>query len=604
MGNFRNHFLRIHFYVRSLFLKINTVTSILIRIVSILGFFLMIFFEGIPVSPKEHQALLSVLRFFIPFVLWIYSFRFLVSLAFIKPLKKQELLFKGVIILFTLILMYGKIDTLLGLSPKQNDLFFRISTYFMILILLIRHVSPMLLAGRKSPMNPMRLFVVSFLSIIAIGTGLLMLPEATTKVISFTDALFTSTSAVCVTGLTVLDTPSDFTMFGQLVIMFLIQFGALGIMTFTSFFIILAKGEGSIHSRMAMKDLINHKQFGNIIDIVYGILFMTFMFELCGAALIYFSTTEVFSSQSEHVFFSVFHSISAFCNAGFSNISGGLARPDLSNNFPFLFSISFLIILGGLGFFVIAKGSQGIRNSFRFPLRRKLGKLQYQPGVFHEINFRLVIRTTFFLLVGGTVLFYLLEYNGLHSGMNESEKWMASFFSAVTARTAGFNAVDYSKLGLPAVLLFVGLMWIGGSPGSTAGGIKTTTFALAAKNISAIIMNKQHVIIGYKRISDKTLKKVSAIIFSSILVILLGVFLLSVFEPDIPLHKLLFEHVSALGTVGVSMGITTLLSVPSRYVIILTMFIGRLGLVSILMAFVKNRRQPDYYCPETTIFIN
>jgi trk system potassium uptake protein len=564
----------------------------------------MIFFEGVPLAFDERQALLSVLHLFIPFILWIYAFRFLISLAFIRPLKTQELLFKGIIILSALFLMYGKPDTLLGFSSGQNDLFTRITTYIMILILLVRHVSPVFFAGRRSPMNPMRLFVVSFLFLIALGTGLLMLPEATTRSITFTDALFTSTSAVCVTGLVVLDTSADFTLFGQLVIMFLIQFGALGIMTFTSFFVILARGEGSIHSRMALKDLVNHTQFGKIINIIYGILFMTFFFELCGAVFIYFTTSDIFSSRSEHVFFSVFHSVSAFCNAGFSNISGGFTHPELSGNFLFLLPISFLIILGGLGFFVIAKGFQGFRISFLFPRFKKTKNPQYQPGVFHEINFRLVVRTTLFLLAGGTVLFYLLEYNGLHSGMSEGEKWMSSFFSSVTARTAGFNTLDYSQLRLPAVLLFVGLMWIGGSPGSTAGGIKTTTFALAAKNFSALILNKKHVTIGYKRISDETLKKVSAILFSSVLVIMCGVFLLSIFEPDIPLHKLLFEYVSALGTVGLSMDVTSLLSVPSRYIIIFTMFLGRLGLISILLAFVRKRKQPDYYCPETTIFIN
>lgn len=564
----------------------------------------MIFFEGVPLTSGEREAVLSVLILFVPFTLWVYIFRSIVSLLFIRPVKVAEFFFKSSIILYALIVMYGNIHLFFGLSEQQSDLFYRISNYLLIIVLLIRHVSPVFFSGRKSPMNPMRLFVISFLVIISLGAGLLMLPEATTSPITFTQALFTSTSAVCVTGLVVLDTAKDFTIFGQSIILFLIQIGGLGIMSFTSFFVILARGEGSIHSRMALKDLVNHKQFGKIINILYGILLMTLLFEVIGAVLIYFSTSGLFETESSHLFSSIFHSVSAFCNAGFSTIPGGLANSSFSFNYFFLFTICFLIITGGLGFFIVATAANSLSRSLLFNKLRKRNDIRYQPGMFHEINFRLVVRTTLFLLLGGTILMYLLEYNGLHSGMNEADKWLASFFSAVTARTAGFNTLDYSNLRVPSLLLMIGLMWIGGSPGSTAGGIKTTTFALAAKNFGALIGNKKHVTIGYKRISEETLRKVSAIIFSSVILIVSGTFLLSIFEPQIPLQALLFEYVSALGTVGLSMNVTPELSIPSQYVIIITMFIGRLGLISILLAFVRKRKQADYYCPETTIFIN
>lgn len=605
MGYLRNHYLRILFYAKTFSLRINTITSVLIRIASILAFFLLIFFEGVPLATEERLLVKSILIFFIPLTFWIYICRTIITLLFIWPIKIAELAFKLSIIFLTALLIYANLPEAFNLNFEQTDLFQRISTYFIILLMVLRHVSQMIFSGRKKPMNPMRFFVLSFFTIIAIGTGLLMLPEATTTSITFTDALFTSTSAVCVTGLVVLDTSKDFTQFGQLIIMLLIQVGALGIMTFTSFFVIISRGEGSIHNRMALKEVVNHKQFGKIIHIVYGILFMTFLFEFIGAVSIYFSTDpSMFQSTGKHIMFSVFHSVSAFCNAGFSTISGGLMHPELSRNNFFLLIIAFLIIFGGLGFFVVSVGARGILSSLQlFHFTKKRHPIK-SPLYFHEINFRLVIRTTTILLLGGTLLFYFLEYDGVLKNLPQSDKWIAAFFSSVTARTAGFNSLDFSALRLPSVLLFVGLMWIGGSPGSTAGGIKTTTFALAAKSFTALLLNRKNVIISYKRVSPETLRKVAAVIFSSVFLIFTGVFFLSVLEPQIPLQKLLYEYVSALGTVGVSMDVTPTLSLPSRYIIIVTMFIGRLGLITILLAFIKKRKPLDYYCPDTTIFIN
>lgn len=452
----------------------------------------------------------------------------------------------------------------------------------------------------QKSVHPAQLLVLSFLIMILLGTFLLLLPKATYHGISFIDALFTATSAVCVTGLIVVDTGTHFTRLGQIIILVLIQLGGLGIMTFTTFFVILLSGGMGIKEKILLSEIFSEKNLSKISSTVSRILILTFSVEALGAiALFYFLPDSIFKSKMEKVFHSIFHSISAFCNAGFSTFSNNLI--DIKDNIPAILTIALLFILGGLGFIAL---TESIEKPFLKTIRRIKfihDKIPPQTIVF-SLHSKLTIYTTVILIILGTLIFLLLEFNNTLSTENFWGKIIHAFFQAVTPRTAGFNTLEISKIGVPTALFISLLMWIGASPGSTGGGIKTTSFALVILKIYAMITGKDRVEIFRKQVSEESISRAFVSALLSAFLILTATFILTITEKTFELVDIFFEVVSAFGTVGLSRGITADLTIFGKLIIIMMMFIGRVGpLVFSFAIFGKIEKRKYEYQKENVL---
>jgi len=408
----------------------------------------------------------------------------------------------------------------------------------------------------------------SFALVIAAGTLLLTLPASTPDGmrISFTDALFTATSATCVTGLIVRSTPAGFTLFGKTVILVLIQLGALGIMTFSIALILTLGRKISKAQEMLLKDALNEENIRSTRDILKFLLIFTFGAEAVGTGFLFFCFKKFFPA-AESFKMALFHSVSAFCNAGFSlldaNIMCFAQRPSV------LFVFSALIILGGIGFVVLLDIINFRKvNSHRF-----------------KVHTKIVITSTIFLLVAGTLLFYAGEKNNTLSGMRCGDKWMNAFFQSVTARTAGFNTVDISKITPFSKFALLPLMFIGASPGGTGGGIKTITFVLMLLVAASHLKHREDLVVFGRNIPAFFARRAFAITVYAALIIFAASGIL-LYTEHFPFENIIFEVVSAFGTVGLSTGITCGLNDISKYVITFVMFMGRLGPLTIALAAI------------------
>jgi trk system potassium uptake protein TrkH len=489
-------------------------------------------------------------------------------------------------------------------APFRTDLLLEnpIWIQFGVIVTFFKELSGKTLNLKKTIVNPAQIFILSFLTIILAGTLLLKLPNATTHGISFIDALFTSTSAVCVTGLAVLDTGKDFTLFGQIIIMFLIQIGGLGILTISSYFSYFFKEETTYENQLILSDMTSSGKIGEVFATLKSIVLITLFIEVFCAILIYFSLEPAkFNSEFEHIFFSVFHSVSAFCNAGFSTLSNSLYEAEFRYNYSFHLIIILLFVLGGLGFNIV----ENIVNYFKYKVRNIffVRKVKNKPWVLN-INSRINLITTGLITLVAVIVFYFLEYNNTlqeHSGYG---KIVTALFGATTPRTAGFNSIDSAAMTMPAILVVMFLMWVGASPQSTGGGIKTSTIAIATLNLLSIAKGKTRIEIFRREISDISLRKAFATISLSLIAVGFGTLFLSRFENDKSLISLAFECFSAYGTVGMSLGITAKLSEASKLIIILLMFLGRISLLTLLIAIFRKVRHKNYRYPHEDILIN
>jgi len=512
---------------------------------------------------------------------------------------------------FDLILFLYMLNVLLTISGEpliSNKLLFSLpsSLYISVLIVFIREFSALNIKIRSALVNPAQLFVVSFLFLVLAGSFLLMLPNASTSTISYTDALFTAASAVCVTGLTVVDTGTFFTEFGQTIILILIQLGGLGIMTFASYFSFFFRGSSSYEQQLMLGEMTNVERLSEVFSVLKKIIFITLFIELAGALLIYLQLDYThFSSVNDSLFFSIFHSVSAFCNAGFSTLGNGLYEPAYRFNYPFQLIIAGLIILGGIGFPIVLNLLRYLRVllvRFIVLVFRRRKNVSYARIL--NINTRIVLITTALLLLSGTLFFFFAEYSFLFDDRTVAGKLITAFFCSVTSRTAGFTTIDMTTLTIPSILIMLFLMWVGASPGSTGGGIKTSTLAVAVLNIVSIAKGKSRVEVFSREISALSISRAFAIMLLSILVILICVILLSFTDPNVKLIHLVFESVSAYSTVGLSMGITSGLSTAGKLMLILTMFIGRVGMLSLLIALIKKSGSEWHQYPEENLMIN
>lgn len=475
-----------------------------------------------------------------------------------------------------------------------------------VIITFIREFSTFHIRFDQEYLNPAQLFIGSFLLIIFAGSLLLMLPNATHEGISYIDALFTSTSAVCVTGLIVVDTGTYFTELGQSIILILIQIGGLGIMTFTSYFSYFFTGGASYENQLVLGEMTNSEKLGEVFNTLKKIILLTFSIEAIGAVLVYFAIDpEVIPLISERVFFSIFHAVSGFCNAGFSTLTDSLYDAEFKFNYPMQLIIAGLFILGGIGFpilFNFIRYGKYLLIKRLFAFGRGLNQ-EYMPWIIN-INTRIVMATTVILLGVGWVLFFILEYNNTLAEHGLFGKIVTAFFGAATPRTAGFNSVDTSALNFTTIMIVFLLMWIGASPGSTGGGIKTSTFAIATLNFFSHARGKDRIEVFKRQVSNRSVQRAFAIISLSLMVIGVAVALIATFDSQMSLLSIAFESFSAYSTVGLSLGITSDLSSASKMVIILTMFIGRVSMLTILVALLRKIKSLSYQYPTEDILIN
>lgn len=455
-------------------------------------------------------------------------------------------------------------------------------------------------------LNPARLFVLSFLGLILIGTILLLLPVSTTGSISLIDALFTTTSAVCVTGLVALDTSKDFTLFGQTVIMVMIQAGGLGILTFASYFSYFFKGGSSYEDQLTMGNISNIDKIDEIFKTLKRILIITVGIEAVGAFFIFTSlSSTLMPGLSDRIYFSVFHSISAFCNAGFSTLPHGIMENGYVDNYRFQLSLIFLFVLGGLGFPIVINLLKYLKHLIRRTFLQIFNhkKDVYKPWVM-KLGSKINLITTFSLIVIGTILIFINEYNNIlvsHQGIG---KFVTALFTATTPRTAGFNSIDFNQLHLSSLIIIIILMWIGASPASTGGGIKTSTFAIAVLNFISLAKGRKNIEVYSREVSETSIRRAFAVMTLSVVVLGIGSLLISYFDEGLRLLDIIFESVSAYSTVGLSLGITPGLSSASKLVLIILMFIGRVTTLTLLIAFFKQVRMSNYTYPSEEILIN
>jgi len=447
---------------------------------------------------------------------------------------------------------------------------------------------------RKEGVKPVRVLILGYLLLIAIGSVFLLLPISHKGHFSVIDSIFTSTSAVCVTGLIVKDTPVFFTPFGKSVLLILIQIGGIGYMSIITLFAMLVGRKMTLQEEMMIKTSYNHVSLDDIGRFALSVLKWTVVFESVGAIIMFWRfMTKYHYSILRSFEKSIFHSVSAFCNAGFSLFSTSLVN--FYSDFFIVGTIALLIILGGLGFFVL----RDISASFK--KRRKISE-----------HSKIVLISTGVLLTVGFLLILLMEYNASLANYNIGGKLFISFFQSVTARTAGFNTISISSLTNGVLFLIIIFMFIGASPGGTGGGIKTTTFTLLIMGLRALVGSDRRIVILKRNVSESLVNRAFFIFTVSLFFVLLSYFLLLATQGAIHnVMGLLFEELSAFGTVGLSVGSSHIANVSlsadfnivGKLVIMLSMVFGKIGPFSIAIALMEYQGNRNIQYPQLKMMI-
>ena len=440
-----------------------------------------------------------------------------------------------------------------------------------------------------SRFSKVQIIALSFLGIIFVGTLLLLLPISTREgqSTSLLDAAFTAVSATCVTGLIVHDTFLHWTLFGQLVILVMIQLGGLGLMAFSVTFSLLLRRRIGLKERGILQESVNTFQIGGIVKLVRRILLGTLLFEGAGAILLSFRFVGDFGF-GKGLYYGIFHSVSAFCNGGFDLM--GVRQAGSSLTFyagdPLVnLTIIFLILIGGIGFLV---WDDLLKNKWHFR--------------HYRLHTKLVLSMTVILLFGGALFFYLLERDGVLAGEPVGKQILLSLFQSATTRTAGFNTTDTAALSDSSKLCMVMLMFVGGNPGSTAGGIKTTTLAVLLIYLRSTLRKTKGAEVFGRRLEEDVVKRAAAILTLSRMLDLFGTLVITAVE-QLPLADVLFEVCSALGTVGISAGITGSLTIFSKLILMFLMYCGRLGSLTFALIFTENRQTSPAQKPTERILV-
>ena len=428
--------------------------------------------------------------------------------------------------------------------------------------------------------HPSQTIVISFLMVIIAGTLLLSMPFSSSgsESIPLIDSLFTSTSAVCVTGLIVVDTASAFSLWGKIIILVLIQIGGLGIMILSFSALFMFRKGVSIENKLLISYMIDDDEISNVSSAVKKITGITLLIEFIGACFLFMFFSKNSIPFSEKIFFSLFHSVSAFCNAGFALFSDSLLS--FQNSPGIILTISLLIISGGLSFTVIFDLFEKIKHMSSKNKKKNFYKIR--------VNTKIVVQTTIILLLSGTLIIYYIEHSRSMKELTIGFQYLNAFFQSVTLRTAGFNSIDFTELSVSMLLIMIVFMFIGGATGSTAGGIKINNLAVILSYIKSIASNRKEIILYDCQISIESVIKALTVVIIGMFVVSAGVIILS-FTESFSITDIFFESVSAFATVGLSTGITSALSSAGKTVIIILMFFGRLGTLTLVASLSRSR---------------
>lgn len=549
-------------------------------IVSIFTMGIILYFYGFPQTEQTSFFCDIVIRFSLMFYVLKYLLSVFFSLRSWRYIKKHWI--EGFIILFIIVWFilssvfnYGSFGLLNSHRGRNFDniAILLIQSYFFILMLIeISRIGNLL---GKIKIRTGGLLIISFIILILSGTFMLLLPEMSTKSISFTDALFTATSASCVTGLSTLNIGTDFTFKGQFIILLLIQLGGINIVCFASFITYFYKSERLRH-QSAMKEMLN-TTLQSSRSLTQEIILYAFVIELIGFLFlfIYFSFTQNYSdSVSDNVFLSAFHSIASFNNAGLCFLEGGMINPVFRYDYYVQTITMILIFLGGIGFITI-------HEILTIPKGKKNRWNRLQ------ITSKVVLRLSAVFILFGAVAFFILEFNNASADASMLDRVYTALFTSISSRTAGFNIVDIPSLSISTRFIILLLMLIGAAPGSTGGGIKLTTVYILFKSALATITGKHQVSVYKRSVSYETVDKAYVVLIFAVITVFAGSLILTISDSQFSLEEILFEVASAFGTAGLSFGITADLSTFGKFIIIIIMYIGRITVLTLALSIAR-----------------
>ncbi|AWK52440.1 Trk family potassium uptake protein [Clostridium beijerinckii] len=441
---------------------------------------------------------------------------------------------------------------------------------------------------KKLKINAVQVLAIGFALVILIGGIILSLPisSANGEYTNFLDSIFTSTSAVCVTGLVTVDTGTHWNIFGKIVIMLLIETGGLGFMSITIFIAILLGKKITLKDRLIMQEAMNAFNIQGLVKMVQYILGFTLSVQITGAILLATQFIPQFGWKTG-IFFSIFHSVSAFCNAGFDLFGDYASLINYSSNAVVLLTIGGLIIIGGLGFIV------------------SLEILNYRKTRRLSTHSKIVICITLVLLIFGAIFMFFVEYKNPETlaNMNFRDKALNAFFASITPRTAGFNSISTDGMTIAGKLMTIILMFIGGASGSTAGGLKVTTFGVLVFTLISVLKGREDTEAFGRKFSRETVYKAFTLLSIAMMLVITVTIILTITEPDKLFINLLYEAVSAFGTVGLTAGVTQSIGTTSKVVLIITMYLGRVGALTVILAVLNKKKKSGIKYPEGKILI-
>jgi Trk-type K+ transport system membrane component len=572
--------------------------NILSFVISVLTIFAIIAYNGFYINDIVKTVIQGMI--YASFVFYILKYFTLLFYSLQRGKYLHDTFFEFVVIFLLLLHFVSIFITPINIKIFNHELFEKyylifVQLFFLVVVSVELSKANVLLI--KFNVTPPKFMLFAFLLLILAGTFLLMLPRMTVGHVSFIDALFTATSASCVTGLTTVDIGTVFTFKGQVIILALIQLGGISILTFATFFtIIFSKNAAGLRYKHWVQDLLSVNRMSDSYSLLKNIIFTSLLIEILGTGLlyIYWTGTHAFHTWHDTLFYSIFHTITAFNNAGMSLWCNNLENATIVYSYFPQTVIMLMVILGGIGFMTLSElfNPAIVRERRARPWRR------LTPGT------QIVLLTTFYIMLIGTLIFLFAEYNHSLAGKPRFfDKFFAALFQVSAARTAGFNTLNINHLGVPGMLLFMIIMFIGASPGSTGGGIKTTTFFVLVKSVLATVSGKQNIEFRKKFIPFDIVDKAYSIAFMSLGLILLSTFVLSMVEPYFSLITILFETLSAFTTTGLSTGSIAHFGWAGKFILILNMYIGRVGTLTMAFALSKRVKETKHQYPYTYFMV-
>ena len=573
--------------------RILRICSLVISIVTIACIFC---YHGLYITPQVK----TLIRLLIHGSLFFYVIKYFVLLFY--SLHRAEYIKRSwgeFLIIILLIIQFISFNIfhfdIVNAHNFENIYLIFIQFYFLIIVLV--ELAKMSSSLGKYHLSPPILMVASFLFLITIGTILLLMPRMTTNGISFIDALFTATSASCITGLSVVSTSACFTFKGQVVILMLIQLGGMSILSFATFFsTFLSRSMVGLRYQYMIRDMMSADRLSDSVGLLRSIVLTTFIIEAAGMAFLftYWKSTGFFISDKQNLFFSMFYTVSAFNNGGFVLIDDSLLNLGLPGSYFPQVVIMALVFLGGIGFVTI-------RDFFSYRYIRERNKYHWKSLMPQT---KIVLYVTFAIIIIGSILFFLLEYNNTLKDIDGmGNKVFTTIFQVVTCRTSGFNVLDVNMMQVSTVILILLAIFIGGSPSSTGGGIKTTTLFIVIKSVIATIKGKKNIEFDHKAISPSLVEKATTIMMLSAAFILISCFLLTVVEPEVQLLHALFETSSAFTTCGLSTGECANWNWMAKLILIINMYCGRIGTLTMAFALTRHKKESPHQYPDLYIML-